>query len=153
MSSETGGGLSRPGFRLLTTGLLLAAALGAIAVLDRQIEVFGFGDSGPDARSFPRLAFWLLAAVLALRLVLTLRAGDSPLGRPVRLGRVAAVAVFVAASLWVMPVTGFFVAAAGTGVAVALVLGERRPLPLIVPVLAAALVAYGGRHGLNIPLP
>ena len=153
MSSDERGGLARPGFATLTTGLLLAAALGALAVLNAQIEVFGFGASGPDARSFPRAALWLVAAVLALRLVLGLRRADTPLGRPARLARVLAVAAATALALWLMPRVGFFAGAAGAGIVVALVLGERRPLPLILPVLIAGLVAYGGRHGLNIPLP
>jgi hypothetical protein len=153
LSSRTGGGFARPGFRLLTTGLMLAAALGAIAVLDQQIEIFGFGDSGPDARSFPRMALWLLAAVLALRLILGLRQADAPLGRPVRLGRVLAVAAATALALWLMPRAGFFVGAAGAGIVVALVLGEKRLPALILPFFIAAIVAYGGRHGLNIPLP
>jgi hypothetical protein len=153
LSRHAGGGFDRPGFRLLTTGLLLAAALGAIAVLDQQIEVFGFGDIGPDARSFPRVVLWLLAAVLALRLILNLRSPDTPLGSPVRLGRVLAVLACTAAALWLMPRFGFFIGAAGAGIVVALVLGEKRPLPMILPVLIAAIVAYGGRHGLGIPLP
>jgi len=153
LSSNNGGGFARPGFRTLTTGLLLAAALGALAVLNSQIEVFGFDNTGPDARTFPRAALWLLAAVLALRLILSLRAADAPLGGISRLGRVLAVSASTAAALLAIPHLGFFAGAAGTGVVVAIVLGEKRPLPLILPVLIAAIVAYGGRHGLGIPLP
>ncbi|PWR01404.1 hypothetical protein DKT77_17005 [Meridianimarinicoccus roseus] len=148
-----GGGFARPGFRTLIAGLLLAAAAWGLCSLDRQIEVFGFGASGPDARSFPRVALWLLAAVVALRLVLSLRAEDYPLGTPARLGRVVAVAASGAAALWAMPQFGFFAGAAGAGIIVALVLGERRPLLLGLPLIVAAVVAYCGRHGLSIPLP
>ena len=148
-----GGGVARPGFRTLTAGLLLAAAAWGLYSLDSQIQVFGFGASGPDARSFPRLALWLLAAVVALRLVLSLRAEDFPLGNPVRLGRVLAVTASSAVALWAMPQVGFFFGAAGAGIVVALMLGERRPLLLVLPLIVAAVVTLGGRHGLNIPLP
>ena len=121
-----GGGVARPGFRTLTAGLLLAAAAWGLYGLDDQIQVFGFGASGPDARSFPRAALWLLAAVVALRLVLSLRAEDVPLGTPARLGRVLAVTASGAVALWAMPHVGFLVGAAGAGIVVALVLGERR---------------------------
>jgi FtsH-binding integral membrane protein len=148
-----GGGIAHSGFRTLTAGLLLAAAVWGLYNLESQIQVFGFGASGPDARSFPRLALWLLAAVVALRLVLSLRSEDIPLGNPVRLGRVLAVTASSAAALWVMPQVGFFFGAAGAGIVVALTLGERRPLLLVLPLIVAAVVTLGGRHGLNIPLP
>ncbi|MCA0964846.1 tripartite tricarboxylate transporter TctB family protein [Salipiger bermudensis] len=148
-----GGGVARPGFRMLTAGLLLSAAVWGLYSLESQIQVFGFGASGPDARSFPRLALWLLAAVVALRLVLSLRSEDVPLGNRVRLGRVLAVTASSAAALWVMPQVGFFFGAAGAGIVVALTLGERRPLLLVLPLIVAAVVTLGGRHGLNIPLP
>ena len=102
-----GGGIAHSGFRTLTAGLLLAAAVWGLYNLESQIQVFGFGASGPDARSFPRLALWLLAAVVALRLVLSLRSEDIPLGNPVRLGRVLAVTASSAAALWVMPQVGW----------------------------------------------
>ena len=148
-----GGGIAHSGFRTLTAGLLLAAAVWGLYNLESQIQVFGFGASGPDARSFPRLALWLPAAVVALRLVLSLRSEDIPLGNPVRLGRVLAVTASSAAALWVMPQVGFFFGAAGAGIVVALTLGERRPLLLVLPLIVAAVVTLGGRHGLNIPLP
>ena len=148
-----GGGIAHSGFRTLTAGLLLAAAVWGLYNLESQIQVFGFGASGPDARSFPRLALWLLAAVVALRLVLSLRSEDIPLGNPVRLGRVLAVTASSAAALWVMPQVGFFFGAAGAGIVVALTLGERRPLLLVLPLIVAAVVTFGGRHGLSIPLP
>ena len=93
-----GGGIAHSGFRTLTAGLLLAAAVWGLYNLESQIQVFGFGASGPDARSFPRLPLWLLAAVVALRLVLSLRSEDIPLGNPVRLGRVLAVTASSAAA-------------------------------------------------------
>lgn len=147
-----GGGLARPGFRTLTTGLLLAAALWALYALDSQIQVFSFGDAGPDARSFPRVVLWLLAAVVALRLVLSLRREDDAFRlRP--LGRVLAVVAVTILALWLMPTVGFFAGAAGAGIVVSLVLGERKPLMLGLPLVVAAIVAFGGQHGLNIPLP
>ena len=148
-----GGGIAHSGFRTLTAGLLLAAAVWGLYNLESQIQVFGFGASGPDARSFPRLALWLLAAVVALRLVLSLRSEDIPLGNPVRLGRVLAVTASSAVALWAMPQVGFFFGAAGAGIVVALMLGERRPLLLVLPLIVAAVVTFGGRHGLSIPLP
>ena len=153
MSGNDRGGFARPGFRLLTTGLLLAAGFAAIAMVNQQIEVFGFGDTWPDARSFPRAALWLLTAVLALRLGLSLRSVDTPLGSPARLGRVLAVVASTGGALWLMPDFGFFIGAAGAGIVVTLVLGEKRPLLLILPILIAAIFAYGGRHGLSMPLP
>ena len=146
-------GFARPGFGTLTAGLLLVTTVGAIAALDSQIEVFGFGDAGPDARSFPRAALWLLAAVLALRLARNLRVQDATFGGMSRLGRALAVAATSAVALWAMPLVGFLVAASGLGIVVALLLGERRIVLLALPVAVAALVTYGGRHGLNIPLP
>ena len=146
-------GFTRPGFGTLTAGLLLVTTIGAIAALDSQIEVFGFGDAGPDARSFPRAALWLLAAVLTLRLIRNLRVPDAAFGGPSRLGRAMAVAVGTAVALWAMPQVGFLIGASGLGILVALLLGERRILLLALPVAVAALVTYGGRHGLNIPLP
>jgi len=153
LSGNDRGGFTRPGFRLLTTGLLLAAGFAAIAMVNQQIEVFGFGDTWPDARSFPRAALWLLTAVLALRLGLSLRSVDTPLGSPARLGRVLAVVACTGGALWLMPDFGFFIGAAGAGIVVTLVLGEKRPLLLILPILIAAIFAYGGRHGLSMPLP
>lgn len=152
-TNGNGDGFARPGFRTLTASLLLAATLSALTVLDTQIEVFGFGDSGPDARSFPRAVLWLLAAVVALRLVLSLRSADAPLGTPTRLGRVMAVTLGTVAALWVMPHYGFLVGATGVGIVVAVMLGEKRPVMLALPVIVAVVVAYGGRHGLSIPLP
>lgn len=147
------GGFARPGFRTLTAGLLLAATLWAVFALDSQIQIFGFGDAGPDARSFPRVALWLLAAVVALRLILSLRTEDASLGGTLRLRRVLAVVASTAAALWAMPQFGFFAGAASAGIVVAIILGERRPMLLGLPVIVAAVVAYGGRHGLSIPLP
>lgn len=152
-SNDQRGGFAHPGFRTLTAGLLLAAAAWGLYSLDSQIQVFGFGAAGPDARSFPRVALWLLAAVAALRLVLGLRAEDTPLGNRARLGRVLAVTASCAVALWAMPQTRFFIGAAGAGIVVALVLGERRPLLLGLPLVVAAVVVYGARHGLRIPLP
>lgn len=150
MSHKTQGGFARPGFRTLT--VLLAAAAWGLVSLDSQIEIFGFGASGPDARSFPRVALWLLAAVAALRLILCLRTEDTPLGLS-RLGRVLTLTASCAAALWAIPHIGFFFGAAGVGIVVALVLGERRPLLLGLPLVIAAVVTFGGRYGLSIPLP
>ena len=153
MSAKTlGGGFSRPGFRTLTASLLLVAALWALYALDSQIQVFSFGESGPDARSFPRAVLWLLVVVVALRLALSLRREDAALSAWPLLRVLVVVAVCILA-LWAMPVVGFLAGAAGAGVIVSLVLGERKPLMLSLPLLVAAVVAYGGQHGLNIPLP
>ncbi|WP_040607879.1 tripartite tricarboxylate transporter TctB family protein [Oceanicola sp. S124] len=151
-AKSSGGGVSRPGFRTLTASLLLAAALWALQALDSQIQVFSFGESGPDARSFPRGVLWLLVAVVALRLVLSLRREDAAL-RAGPLLRVLAVVAVCILALWSMPTVGFLAGAAGAGVIVSLVLGERKPLMLGLPLLVSAVVAYGGQHGLNIPLP
>ena len=104
MSAKTlGGGFSRPGFRTLTASLLLVAALWALYALDSQIQVFSFGESGPDARSFPRAVLWLLVAVVALRLVLSLRREDAAL-RAWPLLRVLVVVAVCILALWAIPV-------------------------------------------------
>ena len=41
-----GGGIAHSGFRTLTAGLLLAAAVWGLYNLESQIQVFGFGASG-----------------------------------------------------------------------------------------------------------
>ena len=148
------GGFLRPGFRTLTGTVLLTGALAAIFTLDAQIQIFGFGDSGPDARSFPRLVLWALAGVVALRLILSVRAAEAPLGPRHRIGRVLGLIFVTGLALWSMPRFGFFPGAALAGIATTVALGERRPLLVMgLPVLVAAIVAYGGRHGLTIPLP
>ena len=81
-----------------------AATIAAILMLDSQIEVFGFGAAGPDARRFPRMILWLLAGVLTLRQILGLRAGGLP-----GLGRVLAIAAVTAAVLSAMPHLSFLV--------------------------------------------
>lgn len=155
MTAETTrGGFSRPGFRALTGGILLVGALGALYVLNAQIQVFSLGDAGPSARSFPRWALWVLAAAVLLRLVLSLRVPEIHFGPLRRSGRVLIVTLSTAAALWTMPQFGFFVGAAVAGIVATLAMGERRPLLLIgLPLLVAALVGYGARHGLSIPLP
>lgn len=155
MSTETNrGGVIRPGFRTFTGAVLLTGAIAAVATLDTQIEVFGFGDSGPDARSFPRLAFGLLAGVMALRLVLSFRQADTAMVPIHKMARVLGVIVVTGAALWSMPRFGFFPGAALAGIVATLALGERRPLLVVgLPVVIALITAYGGRYLLNIPLP
>lgn len=94
------------------------------------------------------MILWLLARVLTLRQILGLRAGGLP-----GLGRVLAIAAVTAAVLSAMPHLSFLVGSAGVGIGVAIMLGERRLLPLGLPLIVAAVVTYGGRHGLGIPLP
>ena len=43
-----GGGIAHSGFRTLTAGLLLAAAVWGLYNLESQIQVFGFGASGVE---------------------------------------------------------------------------------------------------------
>ncbi|MFV0662784.1 tripartite tricarboxylate transporter TctB family protein [Denitromonas sp.] len=155
MISDTGrGGPSRPDFQALTCGILLVGALGALYVLNAQIQVFGFGDAGPSARSFPRVALWVLAAAVVIRLAQSLRRPDVAFGSLRQIGGVLIVTLSTAAALWSMPRFGFFGGAAVAGIVATLAMGERRPSLLIgLPLLVAAIVAYGGRHGLSIPLP
>ncbi|WP_413206128.1 tripartite tricarboxylate transporter TctB family protein [Rhodospirillum sp. A1_3_36] len=147
---------SRFGIRTLTSGGLLVGALAGLALLDRQIPLFGFGDQGPDARSFPRLALGALALALVIRMGLGLARGatDAPIGPGQRLAWTLALALVSGLALVAMPVLGFFAGAGLLGVATALLLGERRPvLGVLVPVAIAGIVTFGARWGLHIPLP
>lgn len=155
MTPETNrGGDFRPGFRTATGTVLLIGSLAALFVLETQIQVFGFGDSGPDARSFPRMVLWALAVVMVGRLLVSFREKDAPLGPPRRLARVLVLLAITAIALWSMARFGFFPGAALAGITATITLGERRPFFAIgLPVLVAAIVAYGGRHVLSIPLP
>ncbi|MCF8482663.1 MAG: tripartite tricarboxylate transporter TctB family protein [Rhodospirillum sp.] len=146
----------RFGIRTLTTGGLLGGALAGLAVLDRQIPRFGFGDQGPDARSFPRLALGALALALVIRLGLGFMRGatDASIGPGRRLAWTLALALVSGLALVAMPVLGYFAGAGLVGVATALLLGERRPvLGVLVPVVIAGIVTLGARWGLHIPLP
>lgn len=148
------GGASRPGFRALTNGVLLACALGALVLLNTQIEVFSLGDDGPDARSFPKVVLWALVAAVLVRLVTNFRRADIPFGPLVCFGRILGVTLCTCAALWLMPRFGFFAGATLAGIAVALALGERRLMAMVgLPLIVAAIATFGGQYMLGIPLP
>lgn len=148
------GGAFRPGFRTLTCLVLLAGSLAGLYLLDRQIEVFGFGAQGPDARTLPRIVLWVLTAALLARLAVSWRTPDVYAGPPRRVLRVLIVIATTITALWLMPRFGFFPGAVVAGISVTLSLGERRLLLVVgVPLILATAVFLGGRNGLNIPLP
>lgn len=147
--------MTRAGLRTGTDLGLLAGALAGLALLGREVPLYGFGATGPDAQTLPRLALAALAAVLALRLVATLRRI-----RDVRIGPwrgwlplLGTLAVIVA-GLALMPRLGFIPCATAMGLATALGFGARHPVAVIgLPLIAATLVGLGARAVLHVPLP
>lgn len=155
MTSEPGR-TRRPftGAESLTSGLLLVGAVVALAQIGTQIEVVGFDEVGPTARTVPRLALGILVFAVASRLVLNRHRNEHPIGPLGDLSRVLAVAMATLAAILLMPSLGFVPGAALVGIITAVAFGERRwVLALILNVGLAALVGYGARYGLKIPLP
>lgn len=144
----------RPGMPALTSILLLVGALAGLYVADTQIQVFGFGNQWPDARTVPMAVLGLLAVATALRIVLNLNSVELPVGPARSHGRVALVVLSSAAALWSMTYFGFLPGAVFVAFVSTLALGERRPVFVIgLPLVVAFAVYYGGRYGLNVPLP
>lgn len=142
------------GTQTLTSSLLLVGAIAGLVLLKSQVPVFGFDDTGPTARFFPRIVLGLLALIVLTRLILNRRRPDEPLGPVSGWIRVAATAIAIAVGLGLMPTIGFFAGAAMAGFATALAFGERRLLFSAGLTLAvAASVTYFARDWLNIPLP
>lgn len=154
MQAERRTGGRRPGIGTLTSTLLLVGALAGLGLLHGQVKVFTLGEQGLDARSFPRWALGALAIAAALRLVAGLRRADTPIGPPWALARAGAIAVAMAVALALMPRLGFFAGALVTGATTSLAFGERRwLLDLGIVVVLSAVVTFGARWLLGIPLP
>ena len=144
----------RLSIQALTSILLLAGALLGLFFLNAQIEIFSFGSQWPDARTVPQALLALLAITVAVRLVRHRADRETSIGRARSHGRVFLVAAAAALAIWSMPAYGFLPGSVAAGVVTAWALGERRLLLLAgIPLAIAAAVVYGGRYGLNIPLP
>ncbi|WP_277373480.1 tripartite tricarboxylate transporter TctB family protein [Pseudomonas sp. AA-38] len=158
MSAKLSGGASakpcRFGQQSLATLVILLLALAGLLALQSQVLVFDFGDSGPDARFFPRLILALLVLVTGLRLWLRRADLEEAPGAVLDWGRVLLIGLLIAVAVLLMDALGFLLCATAVGVLLAWVLGERRLLfGLLLPLAVAVLVAFGARYALNIPLP
>lgn len=153
-SHDTADQKHRFGLPSLASVAILLVALGGLASLQAQVLVFDFGDSGPDARFFPRLVLALLAVAAALRLWLRRAELEEAPGAALDWARVLLVGLLVGGAVLAMDALGFLLCSAAVGIALAWLLGERRlALGLLLPLAVAVLVTLGARHALNIPLP
>lgn len=157
MSGATNGNVAqkrRFGLASLATLAILLVALGGLASLQAQVLVFDFGDSGPDARFFPRLVLALLALAAALRLWLRRAEPEEAPGAALDWARVLLIGLLIGGAVLAMDALGFLLCSAAVGIVLAWLLGERRlVLGLLLPLAVAVLVTLGARHALNIPLP
>jgi len=144
----------RFGLPSLATFAILLVALGGLASLQAQVLVFDFGDSGPDARFFPRLVLALLALAAALRLWLRRAELEEAPGAALDWARVLLIGLLIGGAVLAIDALGFLLCSAAVGIVLAWLLGERRlVLGLLLPLAVAVLVTLGARHALNIPLP
>ncbi len=142
------------GIQTLASSLVLVGAIAGLSLLESQIEVFSFGDTGIDARFFPRIVLGLLVLAVLIRLFVHRRTPDMPLGYVSSWLRVGLAVVAVTLGLILMTSIGFLAGAALSGFVTALAFGERRLIFSVgLPLAVAALVVLGAREGLNIPLP
>ncbi|NVK40472.1 MAG: tripartite tricarboxylate transporter TctB family protein [Oceanospirillaceae bacterium] len=142
------------GIQTLTSSLLLVSAIAGLSLLESQIQVFSFGDTGIDARFFPRIVLGLLVLAVLIRLFVHRKTPDMPLGYVSSWLRVGLAAAAVTLGLFLMPSIGFLASAALSGFVTALAFGERRLMFSVgLPLAVAAIVSFGAREGLNIPLP
>jgi hypothetical protein len=160
MSGQASGQASEPaekqklGIETLTSMLLLVSAVAGLVLLQSQIDVFNLGEPGPDARSFPRFVLALLGGALLLRLLAHRGKSDSPVGPARNMAQVTLVAVAMIAAVAMLTPVGFFPSAVLVGIVTTLVLGARRPfLDIGLIVILSAIVTFGARMGLGIPLP
>ncbi|WP_342595941.1 tripartite tricarboxylate transporter TctB family protein [Salinicola lusitanus] len=138
---------------LITSGLLLVALAG-LFTLSSQVTVFDFGDSGPDARFFPRLVLALLALMAGLRLWRHRHALETALGSARDWSRTLFAVVLIGVAIAAMNLVGFLASAAMVGILLSWLLGERRlSLSVVLPLVVAALVTLSARQLLNLPLP
>jgi hypothetical protein len=145
---------SLAGMQTLTSSLLLVSAVAGLIMLKSQIEVFRLGEKGPDARTVPALVLGTLVCATLLRLALNRGREENRIGPFLGLVRVLAVASAALVATALMPQVGFFLSAALVGIVTVLAFGGRRIiLDLGLTVVLSAVVTYGARHGLNIPLP
>jgi hypothetical protein len=144
----------RFGMQTLASGLLLAGSVIGLLILDSQTPIFSFESHWPDARTFPMFALAFLAVATCARLILNFRKAEDPIGPARRVVRVMAVTVAMIVALAALPWIGFFASASIAAIATALALGERRLVYSLGLTLAvAAIVTFGARYGLSIPLP
>jgi putative tricarboxylic transport membrane protein len=118
--------------------LLLVGALLMLSTFDPRYQGFGIG-SDVSPMFFPRilLCLWLTLATVILVRGLRAPGGDWP---PQMKARAAGVIVTVLASTFAMTIVGFLFAMIPCFMIVSLLLGYRRPLPilafgLLVPIL------------------
>ena len=96
----------------------------------------------------------LIVVTVIGRLLFTCRQADDPLGSAAGWMRVLVVGGVVAIALLLMPSIGFLSGACLAGFVTALAFGESRLVYSLGLTLAvAALVTFGAREGLSIPLP
>lgn len=144
----------RAGLQTLITSGLLLVALAGLFTLSSQVTVFDFGDSGPDARFFPRLVLALLALMAGLRLWRHRHAVETALGSARDWRRTLFVVVLVGVAIAAMNLIGFLASAAVVGILISWLLGERRLLlSVVLPLIVAVLVTLCARQLLNLPLP
>jgi len=145
---------SRIGIQTLTSGLLLVGAVVALAVLDKQIQIYGLSTQWPNARTFPMLILGVLALAVLVRLGLNWKQIEAPIGPVSQMARVVALMLAIGTAVAIMPYWGFFSGAIVAAVGTSLALNERRlVMSLGLSLVLAIIVTYGARHGLSIPLP
>lgn len=138
------------GERALTALALLLAGLGLLA----STQGLGFADLGGafSPSFFPRLvlAAWIALAALSLAGEV-LRPQPS---KPLKLARVAALALALGVYVWAIPQLGFFLSSAAFCLAALALLEVRGPLPMLALSLGlpGALVGLFN-HVLTLPLP
>ncbi|MWB78698.1 hypothetical protein GLS40_11725 [Pseudooceanicola sp. 216_PA32_1] len=111
-------------------------ALGGLWLLaygiDAHIEVHGY--ESPSPQLFPRLGAWILLIFGLAQVVLTRTTSELP-GKRV-LGRYALVSAMLVGMVWLMEHFGFVIGAMAMTGTLMLVVYERRPLWLLVAVIA-----------------
>lgn len=119
------------------SGLLVAlAGLWLLTYgIDAHVKVTGF--ESPSPQLFPRIGAWVLLVFDIAQVVLTRTATALPTRRV--LGRYALVSVMLIGMVWIMEHFGFVIGAMVMLGGLMLVVYERRPLWLIVTVVAVPL--------------
>ena len=143
------------GVQTLVCLLLVIGAIFGLSLLEEQVPVWSFGDSSTfDAQFFPRIILSLIVLSVVIRMVLKFRERDDAIGSFKSWLRVLIVAISVVIALLLMSAIGFLASAFLAAFVTAITFGERNLIYNIgVPLVVAALVTYGARSGLSIPLP
>ena len=114
-------------------------ALGGLWLLtygiDAHVKVTGF--ESPSPQLFPRIGAWVLLVFGVAQVALTRTETELPTGRV--LGRYALVSVMLIGMVWIMEHFGFVIGAMAMLSALMLIVYERRPLWLVVTVVAVPL--------------